>query len=163
MKLLTYTRNAQDFPIWCTRFVAGMQTKGLYKSLLWTEEQPNEPAPLANGESNDKKKNHKMLKDACGKEFAEIKEKRNNVLCHLALTIDATTLMLMRRDCVGDNGIGAGANAWKLLQARFQSVESTKRVSLVAQLARVQLMDSKDQDIFFIREQELFTRLQEAG
>ena len=38
-----------------------MQTKEHYKSLLWTEEQPNEPAPLANGAS---KKNHKVLKDA---------------------------------------------------------------------------------------------------
>ena len=33
-----------------------MQTKGLYKSLLGTEEQPNEPATLANGASKDKYK-----------------------------------------------------------------------------------------------------------
>ena len=31
-------------------------------------------------------------------------------------TLDATTLMLMRHDCVGDDGIGDGAKAWKLLQ-----------------------------------------------
>ena len=52
-KLLTYTGKAQDFPIWSTRFVAMMETKGLYKSLLGTDEQPNEPEPLANGASND--------------------------------------------------------------------------------------------------------------
>ena len=52
-----------------------MQTKGLYKSLLRTEEQPNEPAPLANGASNDEK-NHNVLKDAYEKEVVDIKEKR---------------------------------------------------------------------------------------
>ena len=118
--------------------MAMMQTKGLYKSLLGTEEQPNEPAPLANGASNDEK-NHKVLKDAYEKEVADIKEKRNNVWCHLALTLDATTLMLMRRGCVGDDHIGDGAKAWKLLQERFQSVVTPTVVTLVAQLARLQL------------------------
>ena len=61
VKLLTYTGKAQDFPIWSTRFVAMMQTKGLYKSLLGREEQPKEPALLANGTSNDEKKNHKAF------------------------------------------------------------------------------------------------------
>ena len=140
-----------------------MQTKGLYKSLLGTEEQPNEPALLANGASNDEKKNHKVLKDAYEKEVADIKEKRNNVWCHLALTRDATTLILMRLDCVGDDGIGVGAKAWKLLQERFQSVETPTVVTLVAQIARLQLEDAEDLDSFFIRGQELLTRLQEAG
>ena len=89
VKLLNYTGKAQDFPIWSTRFVAMMQTKGLYKSLLGTEEQPNEPAPLAKGAANDEKKNHKVLKDSNEKEVADI-------------TLDATTPMLMRHDCVGD-------------------------------------------------------------
>ena len=163
VKLLTYTGKAQDFPIWSTRFVAMMQTKGLYKSLLGTKEQPNESAPVANGATNDETKNHKVLKDAYEKEVADIKEKRNNVWCHLALTLDATTLMLMRHDCLGDDGIGDGAKAWKLLQERFQSVETPTVVTLVAQLARLQLEDSEDLDSFFIRGQELLTRLQEAG
>ena len=82
---------------------------------MGTEEQPNEPAPLANGASNNEKKNQRVLKDAY-EEVADIKEKRNNVWCHLALTLDATTLMLMRHDCAGDDGIGDGAKAWTLLQ-----------------------------------------------
>ena len=69
----------------------------------------------------------------------------------------------MRHDCVGDDGIGDGAKAWKLLQERFQSVETPTVVTLVAQLARLQLEDSEDLDSFFIRGQELLTRLQEAG
>ena len=119
VKLLTYGKT-YDFPIWSTRFVALMQTKGLYKSLLGSKEQPNEPAPLGNGASNDVK-NHKMLKDAYEKEVADIREKRNIVWCHLALTLDATTLILIRHDWVGDDGIGGRAKAWKLLQERFQS------------------------------------------
>ena len=83
--------------------------------------------------------------------------------CHLALTLDATTLMLMRHDCVGDDGIGDGTKALKLLQERFQSVETPTVVTLVAQLARLQLEDPEDLDSFFIRGQELLTRLQEAG
>ena len=73
VKLLTYTGTAQDFPIWSTRFVAMMQTKELFKSLLGTEEQPNEPALLANGASNDEKKNQNVLKDTYEKEVADIK------------------------------------------------------------------------------------------
>ena len=118
VKLLTYTGKAQDFPIWSTRFVAMMQTKG--QITTGTEEQPNEPAPPSNGTTNDEKKNHKVLKDAYEKEVADVKEKRNNVWCHLALTLDATTLMLMRHDCVGDDGIGDGAKAWKLLKRDFR-------------------------------------------
>ena len=140
-----------------------MQTKELNKSLLGTEEQPNGPAPQANETSNDEKKNRKVLKDAYEKEAADIKEKRNNVWCHLALTLDPTTLMLMRHDCEGDDGIGDGEKAWTLLQERFQSVETPTEMILVAQVARLQLEDSEDLDIFFIRGLELLTRLQEAG
>ena len=127
-----------------------------------TEEQPNEPGPLSIGTSNDEK-NYKVLRDAYEKEVADIKEKRNNVWCPLALNLDATTLMLMRHDCVGDDGIGDGAKAWKLLQEWFQIVDTPTVLTLVAELARLQLEDAEDLDSFFIRWQELLTRLQEAG
>ena len=71
--------------------------------------------------------------------------------------------MLMRHDSVGDDGIGDGAKAWKLLQERFQSLETPTVVTSVTQLARLQLEDSEDLDNFFIGGQELLTRLQEAG
>ena len=104
-----------------------------------------------------------MLKDAYEKEVADIKEKRNNVGCHLALTLDATTLMLKIHHCVGDDGIGNGTKAWKILRERFQSLETPTVVTLVAQLAGLQLEVAEDLDNFFIRGQELLTRLQEAG
>ena len=115
------------------------------------------------GASNDEKKNHKVLKDAYEKEIADIKEKGNNVWYHLALTLDATTLMLMRQDGMRDDGTRDEAKAWKLLQERFQSVKTPTVVTLVEQLARLQPEDSEDLDSFFIRGQELLTRLQEAG
>ena len=103
------------------------------------------------GASNDEKKNHKVMKDAYEKEVADIKEKRNNVWCHLALNLDALTLMLMTHDCVGDHGIGDEAKAWRLLQERFHSVGTPTVVTLVAQHARLQLEDAEDLDSFFIR------------
>ena len=81
--------------------MAVMQTKGLCKALLGTEEQPNEPAPLDCGSRNEK--NHKVLKVVNGKEVAF--NNKRNMWCHLALTLDVTTHMLIRHDCVGDYGI----------------------------------------------------------
>ena len=119
VKLLIYTGKEQVFAIWSTRFVAVVQTKWLYKSLFGTKEQPNGPAPLANGVSKDKKKNYKVLKDAREKEIADIKEKRNNAWCHLELALDETTLKLMRHYCVGNDGIEDVAKALKLLKEKF--------------------------------------------
>ena len=108
VKLQTYTGKTQDILIRSTRFVALMQTKGVYKSLLGTREQPNAPAPQANGSSNYEMKNHKMLKDAHEKEFEDtemFKERGKIVWCHLALTLEPTTPNLMRNIFVGDDGI----------------------------------------------------------
>ena len=125
--------------------MALIQMKGLYKSLLETDRPPNEPAILTNGASKDEKK-----KDS------RHQVKRNNVWCHLALTLNATTLMLMRHDdCVGYDGIEDGAKALKLLHERFQSVETPTLVTLVAQLARLHLGASEILDNVFIRGQEL--------
>ena len=100
--------------------MAKIQKMGLYKSLLGIEEQPNEPAPLANGASKDEKKNHKVLKDAYEKEVADFKEKRNNVRRRLALSLDATIFMQMRHDCVEDDGIGYGAKTWSFCKRDFR-------------------------------------------
>ena len=135
VKLLIFTGKTEDLSIWSRRIVAVFQKKGLYKSLLGIDEQPNEPAQLANGASNDQNRNHKVLTVSYEKEVADIKEKGNKGWCHLALTLDATTLMMMRQDCVSDNGIGDGAKVWKIFLERFQNVEIPTVVTLVAQLA----------------------------
>ena len=69
----------------------------------------------------------------------------------------------MRQVCVSNNGIGDGAKVWKLIVERLQSVETPTVMTLVAQLARLQLEDSVELDSLFIRVQELLTRLQEVG
>ena len=142
--------------------MAMMQRKELYKPLLGAEKQPNEPAPLANGASKVER-NRKVLREAYQKEFIDISEKRNNVWCHLSLTLDATILMQMRYDCVGDGGIRDSAYAWKFLQEKFRSVETSRVVILVAQPVRQQPEDFEDLDRLFIRGQKLPKRLQEAG
>ena len=76
-----------------------------------------------------------MLKDASEQETADIKEKLNNVWCRLALTLDATSFVLMTHDYVGDERIEDRAKAWKLLHDRFRKVEMPTVMTLVAQLA----------------------------
>ena len=49
VKLLIFTKKAEDLSIWSTRFVAMIQKKGHYKSLHGIEEQANEQ--LANGQA----------------------------------------------------------------------------------------------------------------
>ena len=106
---------------------------------------------------------HKVLKDANEKEVADVKEKRSNVWCDLARTLDAITLMLIRYDSVGDDSIGDEAKAWKLSQERFQSVATPAVVTLVAPFTRLQLDDSEDFESFYIRGHELLSRPQETG
>ena len=140
-----------------------MQTKGLYNSLFGTEKLPKEPAPLANEASNDLKKYNKVLKNAYEKEVADIKEKRKNVCCHLALTVESTTLIRMWHGSVGDDDNEDGAKACSFLQERFQRVQTPTVVILMEQVAWLQLQDFEDFLGLFIRGQELLTRLQEAG
>ena len=78
------------------------------------------------------------------------------------LTLDAITLILKRHEFVPNGGIGVGKKALKLLHERFECVETPTVVTLVEQLARLQLRKSEDLDSLFIRGQELFTRLQGA-
>ena len=110
VKLLSYTGKTQVFPTWSPRFVKMMQRKGFYIAPLGAEEQLKEAPQHANVVSNEKK-NHKVLRDAYKTKFGDIKEKRNNVWCHLTLTLDAGALALMSHESVGDDGIGNGAKA----------------------------------------------------
>ena len=117
--------------------MAMMRTKRPYKLPIGGEERSNEPAPLANRASNDEKKKQEVLKGAYQKEVADIKEKRNNLWCHMVLILDATTLMLMRHNCLGDGGLRDGAKAWKLLQEKFWRVKTRTVMTLVAKLSRL--------------------------
>ena len=66
----------------------------------------------------------------------------------------------MRQANVGDVSIGGKAKAWKSLHEK--GLETPAVVSLLAQLAQLQLAVSEDFEKFFIRGQELLTRLHET-
>ena len=72
--------------------------------------------------------------------------------------------MYIRHDCLSPDGTGDGAKAWRLLQQRYSNVEKpTVVLGLVRQLSRLQLREDEKLHEYFIRSQELMSRLSEAG
>ena len=70
--------------------------------------------------------------------------------------------MCLRSDCFNQRtGFGDGALAWKMLLERFNSSERPTVVSLVGQLAKLRLGPTEKLDDYFVRSQELMTRLSE--
>ena len=79
------------------------------------------------------------------------------------MTIDASGLMLLRHDCVNSMGIGDVQKAWQLLQKRFRSDETNTVISLMRQLAKLQLREDEAIHQYFIRAQELVNHFNHAG
>ena len=71
--------------------------------------------------------------------------------------------MLIRHDCVDHKGLGDGEKPWGLLQERFRSNETVTVVSMMRQLARLALREDEALHTYFIKAQELSTRLEQAG
>ena len=93
-----------------------------------------------------------------------IKNDNNEVWCNLVLILDNTTLMCQSSDCFNQRtGFRDGALSWKMLLERFNSCEKPTVVSLVGQLAKLRLGPSEMPEDYFVRSQELMTRLSEAG
>ena len=163
VKWLCFTGSAEDYPAWSTKFTAFMQTKGLFKSLLGKEVIPEEIAPLAEDASAEQQAQRQAKVQQRNKEIEDIKERNNNVWCHIALALDKTSLMYIRHDCLSQDGTGDGAKAWRLLQQRYSNVEKPTVVSLVRQISRLQLGEDEKLHEYFIRAQELMSRLSDAG
>ena len=70
--------------------------------------------------------------------------------------------MYIRHDCLSKDGTGDGAKGWRLLRQHYSNIEKPTVVSLVRQLSRLQLGEEKLYE-YFIRSQELMSRLTEAG
>ena len=163
IKWLCFTGTAEDYPAWSTKFTAFMQTKGLCKSLLGKEIIPDEVADLPEDSSEEQGAQREAKIQERNKEVENIKERNNSVWCHIALALDKTSLMYIRHDCLSQDGTGDGAKAWRLLQQRYSNVEKPTVVSLVRQLSRLQLGEDEKLHEYFIRSQELMSRLTEAG
>ena len=163
IKWLCFTGSTEDYPAWSTKFMAYMQTKGLYKSLLDKEVLMPEVTPLTEAATAEEREEWAAQVEQRNQQIKEIDERKNSVWCHIALALDKTSLMYIRHDCLSPDGTGDGAKAWSLLQQRYSNVEKPTVVSLVRQLSRLQLGEDEKLHEYFIRSQELMSRLSEAG
>ena len=133
------------------------------KALLGKEIIPEEIAPLAEDASNEQKTAWDAKVPVRNKQIEGIKERNNTVWCHISLALDNNSLLYVRHDCLSSDGVGDGAKAWRLLQQRYSNVEKPTVVSLVRQISRLQLDENEKLSEYFIRAQELMSRLTEAG
>ncbi|XP_046841830.1 uncharacterized protein LOC124435942 [Xenia sp. Carnegie-2017] len=163
IKWLVSDGTAENYPAWSTKFTAYMQTKGLYKALIGREVIPQEVTPLTVVATSEQRAEWETKVRERNQQIDEIKERNNTVLCHIALALDNNSLLYIRHDCNSPDGVGDGAKAWRLLQQRFSNVEKPTVVSLVRQISRLQLGESEKLSEYFIRSQELMSRLTEDG
>ena len=75
------------------------------------------------------------------------------------MTLDVSSLMLIRHDCMNRRGLLNGWKAWQHLQQLFRSDETTTITSMMRLLARLQLREDEAIQQYFIRAPELVTRL----
>ena len=161
MKWLCFSGLSDGYPIWSTRFQAFFQTKGRFETLTGDDVPPNPPLPLPDGASDEQRVAHDAATEAYMKAVIDIQKRHNTLWCYLAMVLDSTSLMLIRHDRVDHNGLGDGRKAWVLLQQRFRSDETVTVVSMMRQLARLQLKEDEALHNYFIRAQELSTSLEQ--
>ena len=162
-KLAQFSGKAEDFPAWSTKFVALMQTKGLFSAVMGQDDTPDELEPLVDGATVEQRSEHETKAAEREKIMKGIKNRNNEVWCNLVLVLDYTTLMCLHSDCFNQRtGFGDWALAWKMLLDRFNSSERPTVVSLVGQLAKHRLGPTEKLDDYFVRSQLLMTRLSDA-
>ena len=163
LKLAGFSGKSEDFPAWSTKFVALMHTKGLFRTVMGNDDLPEAEPTLPENPNADQMTAYNTKMQERAVLIQQRKDNRNTVWSHLALVLNNTTLMYIKNDCVAADGYGDGTKAWRLLQEKFCSVERPTVVSLVGQLAKLRLGSEEDLDDYFVRSQELMTRLSEAG
>ena len=163
LKWLCFSGIPDDYPILITRFQAFAQTKSLFETLTGDERPPHPPTRLSDNPTNEERAAHDAAEEAHRRALDDIEKRKNTLWCYLALVLDSTSLMLIRHDCVDHKGLGDGHKAWGLLQDRFRSNETVTVVSLMRQLSRLQLKEDEALHSYFIRAEELSTRLEQAG
>ena len=162
LKWMTFSGLAEDYPTWSTHFSAFAQTKGLFETLTDTVELPDRPAPLREDANDAQTREHEAQTQGRATAVQEHESRKNQIWCYLAMTIDTGSLMLIRHDCVNSEGLGDGKKAWQLHQLCFRRDEKSKVISLMRQLAKLQLRENEAIHQYFIRAQELVNRLHHA-
>ena len=163
VKWLCFTGTAEDYPAWSTKFTAFMQTKGLYKSLLRKEVIPQEIPPLAKDASEQQRAERETK---YSNETKKLKISKSGIIAFgviLLSRFDKTSLIYIRHHCLSKDGTGDGEKRLVLLQQRYSNIEKPTVVSLVRQLSRLQVEEEEKLHEYFIRSQELMSRLTEAG
>ena len=109
-KLAQFSGKAEDFPAWSTKFVALMQTKGLFSAVMGQDDTPDELEQLVDGATAEQRSEHEIKVADREKIMKGIKNRNNEVWCNLVLVLDNTTLMCLRSDCFNQRtGFGDGA------------------------------------------------------
>ena len=163
LKWLCFSGFPDYYRICSTKWQNFGQNKGIFENfsgdhpprnpLGWLDDQPTDEERVA----------HDAVEAAHRRAINDIERPKNSLWCHLAKLFYSTSLMLIRHDCVDNKGLCDGHRAWGLLQERFRSNETVTLVSPMRQLARIQLKQDEVLHNYFIRSQELSTRVEQAG
>ena len=139
--------------------------KTLFDIITGDDLPPIPPGRHGNDPTNVERAAHHAAEAAYRRALDGIEKRKNTLWCYLAMVLDSTSLMLIRHDCVDNKGPGGERKAWVLLQQRFQSDATATVVSLILmrQLARLKLKEDEALHNYFVRAQELSTRLRHAG
>ena len=156
---MTFSGLAEDYSTWSTLFSAFVQTKGLFEMLTDSFELHERPAPLRENANASKTREHDAETEAIATAVQAIESSKNQIWGYLAMKVDASSLILIRYDCVNSRGLCDIQKAWQLLQQRFRSDETHTERNLIRQLNRLQLREDKAIQQYFIREQEMAARV----
>ena len=143
LKWMTFSGLAEDYPTWSTRFSAFAPTKGLFETLTDTVELLDRPAPFKEDAIDAETQEHEAQTQAKATAVQKDESSKNKIWCYLAMILDASSLMLIRLDCVDSKSLGDGQKACQLLQQRFRSDETTTVISLMRQVARLKLREDE--------------------
>ena len=159
---LCFSGLSDAYPIWRMRFQAFCQTKGLFETMTADDVLPNSPRRLPDGASDEQSAADDAATEAYMNSVADIEKRNNTLWCYFAMVLNSTSLIIIRHYCEDNKGLGNGHKIWTLLQQRFRSDETMPVVSVMPQLAHLPLKEHKAQHNYFIRAQELSTRLEDA-
>ena len=104
LKWMCFSGLAQDYASWSTRFTAFLQTKSLFDTLMGMETVPQRPERLGENPNDEDRNRHARETQAYTDKLNDIEQRNNTVWCYLAMTLDSTSLMLLRHDCVNLRG-----------------------------------------------------------
>ena len=139
---MTFSGLAEHYAKRSTCFSAFAQTRGLFETLIDTIELLDRPATLREDVNDAQTREHEPQIQSRATDVQE-DESYKNWICYLAMKLDASSLMLIPHYCVNNRGLGDCQKPWQLLQQRFRSDETTTVISLMRQIASLQLREDK--------------------